>query len=164
MAASRLITTFSLTTLIALALFSASCGKKPPAIVVPPPPDYFQAGEKYFNAADYAQAVQSYDTYLSQYPDASNRDYVLFRLAVAYAFPQSPVRNLPRATQLLRRILQMPSSPYKPQAQLLLGLLDGVDKLRLDVGKRDERIKELTRELERLKQIDMERRPIRPSR
>ncbi len=165
MVATRLVRLCLAATLLAAAVFSASCArKKAPVAVVPPPPDYFQIAEKYFADGDYANAVQAYNTYLTQYPEAPNRDQVLFRMAVAYAFPQSSLHNTPRATQLLQQVARMPASSYKPQAQLLLSLLESADRLRLDVSKRDERIKDLTRELERLKQIDMQRHPIRPPR
>ena len=64
--------------------------------------------------------------------------------------------------QVLRQLVSLhPQSPFKAQAELLLRLQDEGNRLQADLGKRDERIKELTRELEKLKQIDMERRPSR---
>jgi len=151
-----------LVALLGLSLFASSCVKKAPVPAPPPPPDYFQLGEKYFLIGDYSNAAEAYNTYLRQKPAAANRDYVLFRLALAYAFPESPVYSAPQSMQLLQQVARLPESQYKPEAQLLLRLLEGTDRLKADVSKRDERIKELTRELEKLKQIDMQRRPIRP--
>lgn len=150
--------------LAVLLLFAGSCAKKIRTPAPPPPLDYFQLAEKYFDSADYANAVRAYNTYLQRDPAAGNRDYVLFRLALAYAFPESQVRNMPRAIQLLQQVVRLPESRYKAQARLLLRLQEGVDKLKSDVSKKDERIKELTEELEKLKKIDMDRHPSRPPR
>lgn len=162
--------TFLSAGLLALALFPWSCQRRPRAPVAPPPPNYFQLGERYFEAGDYPNAAQAYETYLRNNHLAANRDRVLFRLALAYALPGSPVRDLPRAMQLLQQLVDMsPQSPFKPQGEFLLRIHQEVDRLRADVTKRDERIKELNRELEKLnreleklKQIDMQRRPSRP--
>lgn len=153
-----------LATLLGLSLILGACHKRPRLRATPPSPDYFVLGEGYYEAGDYAQAAQAYQSYLRNNPSAANQDKVLFRLAMAHAFPESPVRNLPKAMQLLQQLVRLfpQSSPFKPQAEFLLRLQEEVERLRANISERDERIRELTRELERLKQIDMQRRPSRP--
>ncbi len=155
---------FLLASLTGLLLFCGACARRVRLPRPPPPPDYFQIAEQYFDSGDYANAVRAYNTFLQQNAAAPNRDRVLFRMALAYSFPESPIRSTPRATQLLQQISRLPDSRYKAEARLLLRLQEGADKLRADVTKKDERIRELTEELEKLKKIDMERRPSRPPR
>ena len=167
------------------AFFPWSCQRRPPT-AVPPPPDYFAAAERYFVAGDYGNAAQAYETFLASSRSPTNRDKALFRLGLLHAFPESPVRNIPQAINMLQQVVsQFPQSPYRPEAEFLLRLQAEVDRLSASVGQRDEqvkilaeeserlkqagsereeRIRGLTQELERLKQIDMERRPTRPPR
>jgi tetratricopeptide (TPR) repeat protein len=127
---------------------------------LPEPPSFFDVGEKYFDAGDYANAAQAYQTYLRSSASSPDQDRALFRLALTRALPGSPVRDLPQAMSLLRQLVtRFPQSSLRPQAESLLGLQGEIDKLQTDVGKKDDRIRELTQELERLKQIDMQRRP-----
>jgi len=119
-----------------------------------------ELGELYFRSGDYAKAARAYETYLRDNYSPVNQDQALFRLAFCHALPESPVRNMPQATSLLKQLVKrFPKSLYRPQAEFLLGMQGEMEKLRSDVSARDDRIKELTQELERLKQIDMERRP-----
>jgi hypothetical protein len=146
----------------------------PPPIPEPKPatpaPDYFQQGEVYFEKGYYAEAAESYENYLLKNPEEKNQDRVLFRLAISYALPGYPVHDPQKAMSLLKRLTaSFPDSPYKPQAQFILELQTELEKLKAEVRERDERVRErderikrLTNELEKLKKIDMERRPSRP--
>ena len=154
-----------------LALFSGGCHKNPSATVPAPPPaptpapapDNFELGQKFFRNGDYARAAKAYEAYLRDNSSPADQDQAFFRLALSHAFPESPVRDIPKALELLHDLIRrFPQSPYKPQAEFLLSLQEEVEKLRTDVSKRDERVRDLTQELEKLKQIDMQRRPSRP--
>ena len=146
--------------LLVLALLPWSCQKRPTSTPVPPPPDYFELAEEYFATGDYASAVDAYNAYLRDNPSAENLDRVLFRLAMSHAFPGSSVRNLPQAMERFGQLVsEFPHSPFAPQAEFLLRLQAEVDQLRSDLTTREERIRALTQELERLKQIDMRRLP-----
>ncbi len=148
--------------LLVLALLPWSCQKRPPSTPDPPPPNYFEMAEEYFETGDYASAVDAYNAYLRDTPSASNHDKALFRLAMSHALPGSPVLDLPQAMELFGRLAgEFPQSPFTPQAEFLLRLQAEVDQLRSDLTTRDERIRALTQELERLKQIDMRRLPAR---
>jgi hypothetical protein len=121
---------------------------------------YFDLGEKYFQAGDYPRAGKAYETYLQKSVSLANQDEALFRLALTRFLPASPVRDVSQALNLFRLLVKsFPQSPFRPQAEMILGMQSEIDRMRTDVGKRDERIQELTRELEKLKQIDMQRRP-----
>jgi tetratricopeptide (TPR) repeat protein len=121
---------------------------------------YFDLGEKYFQVGDYPRAAKAYETYLRSSVSLANQDQALFRLALTRFFPGSPVRDIPQALNLFRLLVKsFPQSAFRPQAQMIITMQAEIDRMRVDVGKRDERIQELTRELEKLKQIDMQRRP-----
>jgi outer membrane protein assembly factor BamD (BamD/ComL family) len=143
-------------------LLTVACGNKRAANPPPPPPNYFQIAENAFQAGDFAAAVRAYNSFLQLHPSSPSGDRALFRLALAQATPGSSAYDPPGSAQALRRLLAgYPQSPLRPQAELLLRLQEEVSKLRADLGKRDERVKELARELERLKKIDMDRPPVR---
>lgn len=121
---------------------------------------YFDLGEKYFQAGDYPRAGKAYETYLQKSVSLANQDQALFRLALTRFLPGSSVRDVSQALNLFRLLINsFPHSPFRPQAEMVLGMQAEIERMRVDVSKRDERIQELTRELEKLKQIDMQRRP-----
>lgn len=125
-----------------------------------PAPSYLEIGDQYFESADYAKAAQAYEVYREKHPDDPHQDVALFRLALSYALPEGPHRDLSRAMKLLSIFVQQfPQSNLRPQAELLLGFQKDIDRLHTDISKRDERIRNLSLELEQLKKIDIERRP-----
>lgn len=172
--------------------------KAPPP--VPPAPSFYEIGDRNFDSGEYAKAVEAYIAYLQENatPGKGNQDRVLLRLALAYTFPESPLKDDAQARSYLIRLKQeYPSSPYAREAELLLQARDEADrlrsevqqravhleqmeqelavlrhtaedyqnlqaemeKLRLSITQREERIRQLSDELQRLKQIDMQRRP-----
>jgi tetratricopeptide (TPR) repeat protein len=148
-----------------------------PPIPTPPPVNYFAQGEEYFENGDYPHAVGSYEKFLGGDSTEKNHDYALFRLAIIYTLPGSPLRDLPKGIGLLKRMVTLfPESPLRAQAQLILDLQAEVDRMKGEAKEKDERlrdrnerirdqeerIKRLTSELEKLKKIDMDRRPSRP--
>src|ERR1035437_4516766 len=121
---------------------------------------HFDLGEKYFQVGAYPRAARAYKSYLRKSVSLANQDQALFRLALTRFLPESPVRDIPLAINLFRLLVKsFPESAFRPQAEMIIGMQAEIDRMRVDVGKRDERIQELTRELEKLKQIDMQRRP-----
>ncbi len=151
-------------TFLGFSLLSGACHKKPPAPAVPLPPNYLQLGEGYFEAGDYGNAAKAYEAYLRANASPGNQDRVLLRLALVYSFPQSPVRDPARAKQLLQQIVNdFPKSPFKSPAEFLLRVQEEVESLRADLSKRNERMNELTLQLEKLKQSDLQRRSLEES-
>jgi len=155
--------------LLVLAFLAPACAKRSSTTRTPPPPDYLRLGEGYFESGDYPNAIKSFNTYLQDRAGAPDADRALFRLALAYGVAEGPAQDLPKGMQLFQQLVkQYPASPFKPPAVLLLRLQDDVTKLKADltrrdadVTKRDEKVKELAKELEKLKEIDMRRRPTR---
>jgi hypothetical protein len=160
-----------------LLAFAAGCQRQPASPAVPVPAAYLKQGEISFEKADFGQAVIAYENYLRQTPNPKEHDRVLFRLALAYAIPGHPSHNLGRSTELLNQLVALfPESPLKPQAEYILRLQaesenlktinesaqTELEKTRAGVRERDERIKLLREELDKLKKIDLERRPSRP--
>ena len=126
-----------------------------PATPVPAPNPLAQA-ETAFNAGNYVEAAHRYDRYLQTEPSGDRRDEALFRLALSLALPPTPSPDWGRISTLLKEIIdRYPDSPYRAPAAVILSL-------EADSQKRDQRIKQLTTELDKLKQIDADRRR-RPS-
>lgn len=177
-----------------------SCQQRQTAPPPPPPPSLYEIGDRNFDAGEYAQAVEAYIAYLQENatPGMGNQDRVLLRLALAYTFPESPLKDDAQARSYLIRLKQeFPSSPYAYEGELLLQAREEADrlrsevqqrelhlaqieqemevlrhtakdyqnlqaemeKLRLSITQREERIRQLSDELQKLKQIDMQRRP-----
>jgi hypothetical protein len=168
------------TLLFGLLVSAAGCQRQPASPALPVPAASLKQGEISFEKADFSQAVQAYENYLRGTPNPKDHGRVLFRLAMAYAIPGHPSHNPARSTELLNRLVALfPQSPLKPQAEYILRLQAEsenlkmvnestqavqaeLEKTRAGVRERDERIKLLREELDKLKKIDLERRPSRP--
>jgi tetratricopeptide (TPR) repeat protein len=121
-------------------------------------------GEKHFRAGNYLQAARAYEAYLKSNPKSNNRDLALFHLGLSRALSSGPSQDLRQAEVALKRLVaEFPKSQYKSQAEFILGLQAQIEKLNMDVQERDERIKRISEELQKLKEIDMQRRPSRPA-
>jgi len=130
----------------------------PPA---PPPPDpaavALKEADGAFRSSNYDEASRGYENYLRLNPAGGPRDQVLFRLGLSYVL--RPAADWQHATSTFRQITTgYPDSPFKPPASLILSLHAQVDQLNLSTQQRDERIRQLTTELDRLKKIDAERK------
>ncbi len=188
----------------------------PPPPAVLPSPD---SAEKHFKAGEYLGAAQAYEDYLKANPQVRDRDRILFRLAISYALAGGEPDNFRKAQNLLRTLFtQFPDSQYKAEIQYILSLQTDIDRLRVDLSEKGDRVHEqdetiqqqaaaladkdktiqekdkvlrdkerslrekerilnerdkaleemedkvlkLTQELERMKKIDLQRRPSRP--
>jgi TolA-binding protein len=149
----------------------AEIAPSPPVLPEPAPPSKItnaktnlDLGEVNFQAGRYVQAIRSLESYLKSSPKSDSRDKALFFLGLSYAMPAGSIRDLPKAEVTLKRLIaEFPRSQYKNQAEFILGLLTKIDTLQSDAKERDEKIKRLSEELQNLKDIDMQRRPSRPS-
>ena len=127
-------------------------------------PTSFDLGEASFQARNYVKAARSFEDYLRAHPGSANRDVVLFRLALSLALTDSSGRNIRRVEEVLKRLVaEFPGSPYKGPAEFILGLQSQVENLKEDIKEKEARIKLLSEELQKLKEIDLQRRPSRPS-
>lgn len=126
-------------------------------------PSDLELGEVYFQLGDYSRSALLYESFLRENPKSRDRDKALFHLGLARSLAEDSGRDWGLAAAAFRRLIaESPESPYRDQAEFILGLQEQIEKLRSDVRERDERIKRLSEELQRLKEIDMQRRPTRP--
>ena len=132
---------------------------------VPPPPNpaavALDDAERAFVAGSYDEAGRAYENYLKLTPAGGVRDQALFRLGLSYAL-RAPA-DWPRASATLRQVIEgFPNSPYRQPASLILSLHSELDQVnaatRAATQQRDQRIRQLTAELDRLKKIDADRR------
>ncbi len=135
----------------------------PPQPASVTPLSRLEMGEIHFRQGKYPEAVRDYEAYLKANPQFESRDRILFNLGLSQALAPGSNRNLPGAKTALNRLLtEYPESGYKSQAGLILNLITQLERLDLDIRERDARIRRLQEELDRLKEIDLKRRPSRP--
>jgi outer membrane protein assembly factor BamD (BamD/ComL family) len=139
------------------------CHKRVPILALPPAaapnPEAvaFDEAERAFNAGNYDEASREYENYLRLNPIGTERDQALFRLGLACAL--RPAADWQRASSALREIVEgFPNSPFRPPANLILSLHSELDQQNATAQQRDQRIRQLTAELDRLKKIDAGRR------
>ncbi|HYR88571.1 MAG TPA: hypothetical protein VE422_31110 [Terriglobia bacterium] len=120
----------------------------------PPAPAVLERADRAFTTGAYDDAIRDYEQGLRLSPPSNEREQALFRLSLAYAL-RSTNPDWQRATMLLKQLVdEYPNGVLKPPAALILSLHSDLDQL----AARDQRIRQLTTELERLKQIDAQRR------
>jgi tetratricopeptide (TPR) repeat protein len=134
----------------------------PPRAPVPaaPPASIVALGEadRAFTAKEYDDASRAYEDYLRLTPSQDQKDQALFRLGMAYTLKKTGA-DWPRAQAVWKRLVtEYPDSTLKPPVELILSLYSEVGQANIDMKARDDRIKQLSTELDRLKKIDAERR------
>jgi hypothetical protein len=124
----------------------AAATPTPPAVATP-----LELADSAFDAADYAAARAGYESHLASIDAAVDADRVLYRLAILNLATNGGGQATAAGYALLRRLVkEHPSSPYRMEAELILGLSARVDGLATEVEK-------LEGQLEALKRIDLER-------
>jgi hypothetical protein len=110
-----------------------------------------ELADRAFDAGDYESARTGYQSHLAGADAAVDADRVLYRLAVLDLAKDGGIRDASAGYALLRRLVrEHPDSPYRMEAELILGLNARVDGLETEVDK-------LEKQLEALKRIDLER-------
>lgn len=123
-------------------------------------PTLVEVGMAQFQAGDYALASQSLEAFLRQHPEAPDREPALFFLGLSRALAQDASRSLVQAEAALKRLAaEFPQSVYRRPAEYLLRLQARIDRLTAEAKEREERVRQLEEELERLKEIDLKRTP-----
>lgn len=118
----------------------------PPAVAT-----LLELADTAFDAGDYASARSGYESHLAGVDATVDADRVLYRLAILNLASNGGGRDTAAGYSLLRRLVrEHPSSPYRMEAELILGLNARVDGLEGEVEK-------LESQLEALKRIDLER-------
>jgi tetratricopeptide (TPR) repeat protein len=118
----------------------------------------FDLGEMNFQIGNYSRAANYYEAFLKDSPKAKDRDRALYYLGLARAITLDSGRA---ETAFKRLISEFPKSQYKNPAEYILGIQARIENLKSEVKDRDEKIKRLSEELQKLKDIDMQRRPSR---
>jgi len=147
-----------------------------PTVVVPAPasptPEVaaLEQADRSFIAGVYDEAARAYEDYLRLLPPGCPCDQELFRLGLSYVLRRTPNSDWQRATAVLKELVhEHPNSSFAAPANLILTLRTELNQLAVDTvantKQRDERIRQLTSELEkvtseldRLKKIDSDRR------
>jgi tetratricopeptide (TPR) repeat protein len=142
----------------------------PPSVLSAPPepllPKNYRDGETSFQTGKYADAIRSYEKYLLEDPVTQYRDVAMFKLGLANtlacASAECRARSLEKSQEQFKRLVSLfPKSPYSTEARFILSLQNDIEKMKTDAKSREEKIKKLTDELERLKKIDLERQTSR---
>jgi hypothetical protein len=135
----------------------------PPAPKVVEVPSSLDLGMTSFKEGNYGKAAQLFEDYLKKGSNFENRDTALFHLFLSRALPANSGRNLRRAEDDLKRLIkEYPNSSYRKSAELIVGLQTQIENLKSDIKEKETKIKQLSEELQKLKDIDMQRRPSRP--
>ncbi len=124
----------------------------------PPPPPEPDKGDLSFQNGSYEEAAVAYENDLQSDPQAPPER--LIRLAIAYQLGPDPESKRDRVVQLLKAAIEAkPDGELVGVAESMLALLERNRSLIQDSAQKDRRIRQLSDELERLKQIDLRRRP-----
>jgi len=131
-----------------------------PAVVFPPAPgaQEREQADRAFTAGSYDEAIQGYEKFLMVSAPEDGRGEALFRLALSYALRSNRDSDWQRARTTLKQLIdEYPNSSLKPPAVVILTLRSQADELSGNIKAREQAIKQLSTELERLKQIDADR-------
>jgi len=124
----------------------------PPAVLA------LSDADRAFEAKDYGDACRAYEDYFRRAPAKDQQDQALFRLGMAYTLRKTGA-DWPRAQTVWKRLIaEYPNSPLIPPVELILSLYSEAGQASTDVKLRDDRIRQLSTELDRLKKIDADRR------
>ena len=146
-----------------------ACQKRAPIAVAPPAPapapalpssavPGLEQADRAFVSGNYEEAGREYETYLQLSPSGAQRDQALFRLGLTFTLRANPGPDWNRAAAVFRQLAdEYPNSAFKPSANLILSLHSELDQINAETKQRDQRIRQLSVELERLKKIDSER-------
>jgi outer membrane protein assembly factor BamD (BamD/ComL family) len=144
----------------------SACHKRVPIAALPPAPSpatpspaaaALDAADRAFSTGSFDEACRAYENYLRLNPSGEGRDQVLFRLGLSYVL--RPSADWQRGMLSLRQVVEtFPNSPFKAPASVILSLRSELDQLAANTQQRDQRIRQLAAELDRLKKIDAERR------
>jgi hypothetical protein len=131
----------------------------PAPSATPPPPAFvsmLEIADQAFEVGDYATALEGYRTHLEGDVTGIGADRALYRVAVLHLVNGGPARDPSTGYALLRRLIrEHPDSPYRMEAEVILGLTARVDGLETEIER-------LENQLEALKRIDLDLKPDRP--
>ncbi len=150
--------------ILLLALLSvAGCkddrSRRPPVIATPAL-SAAQLADRHYALGEFTEAARAYEEALNEGTGEAPRGALVFRLAMSYMSLEPGLEGQKRALQLLRRELPQPAPASQDvQASLLLDLLESLERLRASLGNSEREARRLAGELEKLRDIDLKRRP-----
>ena len=131
----------------------------PPVTEPSPVVSMLNEANRFFESGNCDEAVRGYESYLKAVPSGGQRDQALFHLGLSYASCRTPAADWKRASGAFKQLVEeYPNSPLKVPVTLILSLRTEVEQVSADARQRDQKIKQLSTELDRLKKIDADRR------
>ena len=154
----------ALSGILTLALLSSGCTSAQRPTIQPPPPPLSFPPQRVMESGNYAQFLVENEWSLQHCAGGTGCDVALFNLGFAYAYPQSPYRNLAKALQYFSDLTQKyPQSPFTFQGQAWiafindhLALEEARQQLQANLRNRDGTIRSLRAQLNRSRAIDVE--------
>jgi len=126
---------------------------------LPPVPSPLEEANRQFASGRYDEAARAYENYLRTTQSGEQRDEALFHLGLIYVLRPAPTADWKRASATLTKLVEeYPGSPFTAPANVIVSVRKELLKSGARVTQRDQTIKQLTTELDRLKKIDAERR------
>jgi hypothetical protein len=117
-----------------------------------------EQADRAFTVGSYEEAILAYESALLLAPSGERRDETLFRLGICYVLRNNGNSDWQRARTTLQQLIDdFPNSSLKPPAVVILSLRLRADELSGNIKAREQAMKQLSIELEKLKQIDAER-------
>jgi outer membrane protein assembly factor BamD (BamD/ComL family) len=131
--------------------------------LIPPPPPVLPAtlaeAETAFSRGDFLRAASAYESFLQSKPQASGMDGILFRFAVSQSLCCEPAREAASNDTFKQLIKEFGNSPYASSARRILNFRENAARSQQsELKTKDDKIRQLTDELDKLKKIDSERR------
>ncbi len=133
----------------------------PLPVPVPKPPDVppLRDADLAFAAGNYDDAAHLYEDYLRANSTGSLRDHALFNLAMSLYLRAPTATDWTKFTSVLKELVDgYPNSSLKAPAAIILSLRSEVDQLNGDIKQKDQKIKQLTNQLDAIKKEDARRR------
>jgi hypothetical protein len=127
---------------------------EPPPAPVPP----LATADDAFISGDYDQALTEYQAYLEKYPAGDERDRAMFHAGLIQMLRPAAADRQRGAASLKELLKEFPNSSFGAAAKQLLSVYDQMVDAVADARVKDQKLKQLTSELDRLKKIDADRR------
>jgi outer membrane protein assembly factor BamD (BamD/ComL family) len=113
----------------------------PPPPVAEPMPNLLEAGQEHLDAKKFGEAASDFESYLSQNPNAENRDLALFKLGLCLALGGKNPQDQQKAQNQFRLLVtQYPRSQYYPVASMVISLQASIERLGIDLRERNNAI------------------------
>jgi outer membrane protein assembly factor BamD (BamD/ComL family) len=131
--------------------------------LIPPAPPVLPAtladAEAAYSRGDFPRAVTAYESYLQSKPQSPGMDAILFRFAVSQSLSNVSTRETASNETFKQLVRDFSGSPYASSAKRILDYRENAARTQQsDLKSKDDRIRQLTDELDKLKKIDSERR------